>query len=86
MKIVEKSNHFFKSLRTSGIISEKKLQYFTCKYKKTTSLGKMHLLRKIHKRLFDVPGKPEISNCGTPAEKISEFLDHHLKPVMQEGK
>ena len=27
-----------------------------------------------------------ISNCGTPTEKVSEFLDHHLKPVMQGGK
>ena len=26
-----------------------------------------------------------ISNCGTPTEKVSEFLDHHLKPVTQEG-
>ena len=27
-----------------------------------------------------------ISNCGTPTEKVSEFLDYHLKSVMQEGK
>ena len=37
-------------------------------------------------RLYDVPGRPVISHCGTPTEKVSEFLDHHLKPVMQEGK
>ena len=24
------------------------------------------------------------SNCGTPTEKVSEFLDHHFKPVCQE--
>ena len=24
-----------------------------------------------------------ISNCGTPTEKASEFLDNHLKPTMQ---
>ena len=86
MELVEKSNHFFKSLKGSSIISEKELQCFTYKYKKTTSLGKMYLLPKIHKRLFDVPGRPVISNCGTPTEKVSEFLDHHLKPVMQEGE
>ena len=45
----------------------------------------MYLLLKIHKMLYDVPGRPVISNCGTPTEKVSEFLDHHLKPVMQEG-
>ena len=27
-----------------------------------------------------------VSNCGTPTEKVSEFLDHHLQPVMKEGK
>ena len=27
-----------------------------------------------------------ILNCGTPTEKASEFLDYHLKPIMQRGK
>ena len=42
---------------------------------KATNLGKLYLLLKIHKRLENVPGRPVISNCGTPAEKVSEFLD-----------
>ena len=46
----------------------------------------MYLLPKIHKHLRNVPGRPVISNCGTPTEKVSEFLDYHLKPVMQSGK
>ena len=45
----------------------------------------MYLLPKIHKRLYDVPGTPVISNCGTPTEKVSEFVDNQLKPVMREG-
>ena len=45
----------------------------------------MYLLPKIHKRLYDVPGRPVISNCGTPTEKASEFLDNQLKEVMQNG-
>ena len=40
-------------------------------------------LPKIHKRLFNVPGRSVISNCGTPREKCSEFLDYHLKSAMQ---
>ena len=24
-----------------------------------------------------------MSNCGTPTEKASEFLDHHLQPIMK---
>ena len=81
-ELAEKSNHFFKSLKASGILSKKDLQYFTYKYKKTTSLEKMYLLPKIHARLYDVSGRPVNSNCGAPTEKVSEFSDHHLKPVM----
>ena len=46
----------------------------------------MYLLPKIDKRLSDVPGRPVISNCGMPTEKVSEFLDYELKPVIQKGK
>ena len=45
----------------------------------------MYLLPKIHKRLCNVPEHPVISNCGTSTEKMSEFLDHHLQPVMKGG-
>ena len=43
------------------------------------------MLPKIHKRLSNVPGSPIISNCGTPTEKVSEFLDDKLKPEMQKS-
>ena len=32
-----------------------------------------------------MPGRPVISNFGTPTEKISEFLDTQLKPIMQKS-
>ena len=48
-------------------------------------MGKMYLLPKIHKRLFNVSGRPVISNCGSPTEKVSEFLDSHLKNIMRES-
>ena len=44
----------------------------------------MYVLPKIHKRLFNVPGRPVISNCGSPTEEVSESLDSHLKGIMQE--
>ena len=31
----------------------------------------------------NVPSRPVISKCGTPTEKVSEFLDGQLKLVMQ---
>ena len=83
-ELVDKSNHFFKGLKNKGCITDKNLKYFTYKYKKVCNLGKLYLLPKIHKRLSEVPVRPVISNCGAPTEKVSEFLDFHLKSIMQE--
>ena len=85
-ELVGTSNKLFQSLKAKGKIGDMQLKYFTYQYKKVTNLGKLYLLPKIHKRLANVPGRPVISNCGTLTEKTSEFLDHHLKPVMQKGK
>ena len=81
--LAEASNEMFSGLKRRGFITEKQLKYFTYEYRKATNFGKLYLLPKIHKRLFNVPGRPVISNCGTPTEKCSEFLDYHLKPVMK---
>ena len=62
------------------------MKYFLYDYKNATNLGTLYILFKIHKRLFTLPGHPVISNCGTPTEKASEFLDHHLKPVIQSSQ
>ena len=61
------------------------LKYFLFDNKNSSNLGKFYLLPKIHKGLVNVPGRPVISNCGTPTE-VSEFLDHLLPPVMRSGK
>ena len=84
-QFMDTSNKYFRSLKNRNYISEKELRYFTYEYKRTCNLGKLYLLPKIHKRLENVPGRPVISNCGAPTEKVSEFLDHHLKPVMRDG-
>ena len=66
------------------LISEKELKYFTYNFKKTTNLGELYFLPKIHKHLSAVPGRLVISNCGTPTE-VSEYLDYILKPIMQDS-
>ena len=58
------------------------MKYFVFDYKNASNLGKLYFLPKIHKRLSNVPGRPVRSNCGSPTEKASEFLDNHLKSVM----
>ena len=84
--LVEKSNTMLKNLKRKEVILEKELKSFSFEYKKTTNLGKLYLLPKIHKRFKNVPGRPVISNSATPTEKVSEFVDHHLKPVMQNSR
>ena len=48
-------------------------------------MEKLYLLPKIYKPLFEVPGRPVISNCSTSMEEVSEFLNSELKSVMQDG-
>ena len=41
---------------------------------------------KIQKRLSVIPDRPVTSNCGTRREeKVSEYIDYILKPIMQES-
>ena len=44
------------------------------------------MLPKIHKRLFDVPGRPVISNSSFYTENISKFLDFHFQPLAKQVK
>ena len=48
------------------------------------------LIPKIHKHLFDVPGRPVISNCGTPSELPYPsgivVPPHMLKLVMMQSR
>ena len=37
----------------------------------------------MHRRLYNVPRRPVISNSGNPTEKASEFLNNHLKPILK---
>ncbi len=41
-----------------------------------------YFLRKIHKK--EVTGKPIISSNGCPTEKISAFMDDHIKGFVKE--
>ena len=85
VNLVEQSNKMFENLQRKSVTQERKKNYFKFDFKKATNLGKLYLLPKIHKGLSNVPGRPVISNCGTPTEKVSEFLDHQLQPIMKQG-
>ena len=81
-QLVDSSNNCFKKLNSDGYISYKEKKDVTYEDKKVSNLGKLYLLPKIHKILFNVTGRPVISNCRTPIKKVSEFLDYHLTPIM----
>ena len=67
------------------MITEKQLKYFTYKYKNATNFGKLYLLSKTHKLLFDVPATPVISNCDTPTEKCSGFFGSPFEEINAKG-
>ena len=72
-----------KKIRKRGDLSQDTLNYFLVKDPK---FARFYLLPKVHKRLYDVPGRPVISNCGFYTENISSFLDFHLQPLAQKVK
>ena len=83
--LVEKSNKIFENLQRKSVIQEREENSFKFNFKKATNLGKLYLLPKLHKSLSNVAGRPVISNFGTPTEKVSEFLDHQLQPIIKQG-
>ena len=44
------------------------------------------MLPKVHKRLYDVPRRPVISDCGFYIEINSFFIEFHLEPLAQKVK
>ena len=72
-----------RKVRDRKDISDETLDYFLVNNPK---LGRFYLLPKMHKRLYNVPGRPVISNSGYYTENISAFLEYHLKPISQKVK
>ena len=79
-KMISKELHKIKDKKE---IDSKTLDYLLIN---DPRLGRFYLLPKIHKRLFSVPGRPVISNCGYVTERISAFLDYHLQPLARKVK
>ena len=74
---------FSKALNRKLELLKKSLSFFKIEHEKGTNLWKMYSFAKIYKRLYDIPGRPMISNFETPAEKASEVLDNQLKDTQK---
>ena len=48
---------------------------------KDAKFARFYLLPEIHKRLYNVLGRPVVSSCGYYTENISLFSDFHLQPI-----
>ena len=81
--LVQLVSNTLQNMSSKGEI-DKKMQEFLLVAK--SRLGRFYLLPKVHKRLFNVPGRPVISNCGYVTENISSFLDFHIRPLAQKVK
>ena len=76
--LVDKSNRILRVFTHANILPRKNSNTFCMG-------NKSYLLSKIYEQLYNVSGRSMISNCESPTEKASKFLDFHLKSLMQSG-
>ena len=81
--LINKIKYHITNVRLRGDVNSETLEYFMVN---NPRIGRFYLLPKIHKRLFDVPGRPVISNCSFYTENISAFVDHYLQPLARKVK
>jgi hypothetical protein len=62
-------------------ITSKMFEYLAPSNSRTPQL---YLLPKIHKGTLPPPGRPIMSANGCPTERISQFVDHFLQPLVKE--
>ncbi len=64
-------------MANAGHINEDTKKYLTPSESRTAWF---YHLPKIHRP--DVPSRPIVSSCGAPTERILEFVDYHLRPLV----
>ena len=76
--LIKTIHNTLEKIRKRGDISSGILDYFDVE---NTKFVRFYLLPKIGKSMYDISGRPVISNCGFYTENISAFLDYQLKPI-----
>ena len=78
-KIRERVKEYLDRLHQDDLIDDDTFKYLTSN--PNPKAGRFYMLPKIHKQ--GNPGRPIISSNGHPTERISEFVNHHLKSLAQ---
>ncbi|XP_060071249.1 uncharacterized protein LOC132551153 [Ylistrum balloti] len=74
--VTKKITGFLKFIKDRELLTDTEIKYLTPRNPRTPIF---YTLSKIHKA--GNPGRPIVSQIGSCTEKISEFVDHHLKPL-----
>jgi hypothetical protein len=76
-------NSLVNYMEDNGEISKKCASYLRNPSPRTSEL---YFLPKVHKGKLPMPGRPIVSANNSPTERISEFADFFLKPLVQNTK
>ena len=74
----EEINTYTEHMFQEGIIDPTTKDYLILPTEPPPRTQQLYFLKKIHKNPIAV--RPIVSGCGGPTEKISQLVDHHLKP------
>ena len=78
-EVIHRVNLFVNNMLQRGQITQKTSSYLTTDIDRTQQF---YLLPKIHKDINNPPGRPIVSGSGGPTEKISQFVDHFIGPLV----
>ena len=78
-KVQERVKEYTTRLHKDNLIDSETPKYLSSNSE--PKAGRFYIPPKIQKQ--GNPGRPIISSNGHPTERISEFIDYHLKPLVQ---
>ena len=78
-EVILRVNLYVNNMFQRGQISQNTSNYLTTDIDRTQQF---YLLPKIHKNINNPPSRPIVSGSGGPTEKISQFVDHFIRPLV----
>lgn len=84
-KLITEINKILLEIKNKGYINDKQFRHLSAK--ETDKDRFLYLLPKIHKDKSKWPsskmpeGRPIVSNCCSLTRRVSNFIDHHIKPL-----